>query len=146
MDVKEVVLGKSIPEPNTGCWLWLGQLRDGYGRLHSDGKLLQAHRVSYEAFVCDIPDGLQIDHLCRVRCCVNPEHLEPVTQLENVRRGDAAGGRFAAAFQRAKTHCPKGHPYSEENTEHRKVGSRRCRACHRAERQRVRDRRKKGLI
>jgi hypothetical protein len=69
-----------------------------------------AHRISYEHFVGPIPKGLFIDHLCRMRACVNPGHLEPVTTLENARRGDGGSNN------RRKTHCTRGHEYSDENT------------------------------
>lgn len=86
-----------------------------------------AHRFAYEDIVGPILEGLTIDHLCRVRHCVNPAHLEPVTHLENVRRGN--GG----LNQLAKTHCPKGHPYDEENTYRlpSRPSGRYCRACRR---------------
>lgn len=77
-----------LDESPDGCWIWTGkQDGGGYGRLPRDGGLVGAHRAFYEAFVAPIPDGLQLDHLCRVPSCVNPLHLEPVTQTENVRRG-----------------------------------------------------------
>jgi len=100
-----------------GCWMWRGQtIPLGYGRL-SHGGPLQAHRVAYEILVGPIPEGLTIDHLCRVPGCVNPAHLEPVTASENLRRRHAA-----------VTHCPQGHEYTAENTyQHR--GSRYCKAC-----------------
>lgn len=98
------------------CWLWIGPLRaNGYGMYNHR----PAHRVTYELLVGPIPDGLHIDHLCRVRHCVNPDHLEPVTQAENNRRAGAA-----------KTHCPRDHEYTPENT-YNKNGSRMCRTCHR---------------
>lgn len=91
-----------------GCWLWTGfRNRDGYSRFSINNRQQQAHRLSYEQMVGPIPEGLQIDHLCRVRHCVNPDHLEPVTGAENVFRGDH--------WQRRKTHCPQGHPYSGAN-------------------------------
>lgn len=69
------------------CWLWTGVRHpDGYGRMHLKGRYVQAHRWSYEHFVGPIRAGLEIDHLCRVTSCVRPEHLEPVTRLENQRR------------------------------------------------------------
>lgn len=74
-----------------GCWLWVGRVdRDGYGAFSVDTRPVKAHRFSYSTFVGAIPDGLQIDHLCRVRHCVRPEHLEPVTLQENLRRGREA--------------------------------------------------------
>jgi hypothetical protein len=83
------------PEPNTGCWLWLGAInpKTGYGtlcvgrRAKGERRTVYAHRASFELFRGPIAAGLQLDHLCGVRCCVNPDHLEPVTQTENVRRG-----------------------------------------------------------
>jgi hypothetical protein len=111
------------------CWLWTGR-RDigGYGRLWVGDRDVPAHRWSYERFVGPIPEGLQVDHLCRVRECVNPAHLEPVTQAENIRRGVGASTRNAT-----KTHCPRGHAYTPENTMRRKSGQRRCRICVRAQ-------------
>lgn len=93
-----------------------------------------AHRVVYEELVGPIPDGLMLDHLCRVRHCVNPEHLEPVTNRENVLRGEGHSAKAARA-----THCLKGHPYAGENLRILSNGWRRCRACHR-ERERIRAR------
>ena len=80
---------KIVPEPNSGCWFWVGGMstRD-YGVIYtSRGHNIRAHRVAYEMTKGSIPAGLVIDHLCRVHCCVNPDHLEAVTQAENVRRG-----------------------------------------------------------
>lgn len=80
-----------IPEPNSGCWLWVGSVTGpGYGQISNPdrrGKPLLAHRVSYELHVGPIPEGFDLDHLCRVRCCINPRHLDPVTRRENLRRG-----------------------------------------------------------
>jgi len=107
-----------------GCWLWRGsQSRGGYGRYNET----LAHRVAYELFVGSIPEGLTLDHLCRVRHCVNPEHLEPVTLGENLRRGES----FSAVNAR-KTHCPRGHPLSGENLYRTKSGARCCLICKRA--------------
>jgi hypothetical protein len=108
----------------TECWLWTAGLSisGGYGQFGLNGRQLQAHRVAYELLIADIPDGLQIDHLCRVRACVNPWHLEPVTLLENARRGARA----------TKSACANGHPFDADNTYIWRVGdrtTRRCRAC-----------------
>jgi hypothetical protein len=111
-------------EPNTGCWLWGGSLNTGgYGAICVNGAKMVAHRFAYERWRGPVPPGLELDHLCRQRCCVNPEHLEPVTHRENVRRGTAGDQHLA------KTHCPKGHPYSGNNLAIANTGQRRCRAC-----------------
>jgi hypothetical protein len=117
-------------EKTDTCWLWRATTRHGYGRFYVDGRLLNAHRWAYEYLVGPIPDGLDLDHLCRVRRCVNPTHLEPTTRRENVLRGTGAGARHAA-----KTHGVWGHPFDAQNTDAtpRKWGRRRCRACRRLE-------------
>ncbi len=121
---------KWIGDCNSECWLWVGYVRpDGYGEMGGGpGEVLRAHRFSYEHFVGPIPAGLTIDHLCRVRSCVNPKHLEPVTQRENNRRGFSI-----YATNARKTHCKNGHPFDEANTRwHRSNGitCRRCGTCH----------------
>lgn len=105
-----------------GCWIWQISTDNGsgYGQITIDHKVYKAHRVSYEAFVGPIPTGLQLDHLCRVRKCVNPEHLEPVTPLENTHRGVGHG---------SETECPQGHEYSPENTYVTTANRRHCRTC-----------------
>lgn len=111
-----------------GCWLWTGGLSAaGYGRIRVDGTLHYTHRFVYEHEVGPIPAGLEIDHLCRVRSCCNPEHLEAVTHGENVRRGDAV-----------ITHCPAGHPYEGRNLI-MDGNSRKCRQCVYARHKRWRD-------
>lgn len=116
-------LRSKISEAPSGCWLWTAYLdKKGYGRLRWQGKGCKAHRLVYELLVGPIPAGLQIDHLCRVRNCVNPAHMEPVTLAENVRRGTSG------AINRTKTHCPKGHEYTADNTYTHK-GKRACKAC-----------------
>jgi hypothetical protein len=110
-----------------GCWLWIGgKTRGGYGKFQLCSKTCLAHRVAYELFIGPIDCGLQIDHLCRNRGCVNPEHLEPVTCRENLLRGNTL-----QAENSAKTHCPKGHAYSPENTYRHKDGRRVCKSCRR---------------
>lgn len=117
-----------VPEPNSGCWLWIGAINDGgYGVLGYRGKTNRAHRLAYEEFVGPIPAGLTIDHLCRNRCCINLAHLEAVPIGENVRRGTAL--EVTIARQRAITHCPAGHLYDEANTKINSRGQRSCRRC-----------------
>ena len=106
-----------------GCWAWTGPTdRGGYGMTTLNMRKKMVHRAVYELLVGPIPEGLHLDHLCRRRECLNPSHLEPVTQAENNRRAGAA-----------KTHCIHGHEYTPENTYRRPRGVRECRAC-RAER------------
>ena len=96
-------------EKTKDCWNWLGELTgSGYGRIQLKGRRTSAHRFFFEFFVKPIPDGLELDHLCRNRRCVNPNHLELVTRSENIRR---------AWIIRIKNtpNCPQGHPYSGEN-------------------------------
>lgn len=113
--------------PN-GCWLWLGApTRGGYAQFQVGYKNHRVHRYAYEQLVGPIPDGFQLDHLCRVRNCVNPAHLEPVTQAENIRRGYSEAGLNAR-----KTHCKRGHEFTEANTIRRSDGGRACRECQRA--------------
>lgn len=122
----------------SGCWEWVGQTSDrGYGYVRLNGRMRRVHRVVYEALVGDIPEGLTLDHLCRVRRCVNPAHLEPVTQAENTRRAVINVGR-AGMKLKPRTHCPKGHPYNEANTATAHNGKRRCKACTRARQERYR--------
>lgn len=114
---------------SNGCWLWTGTLdSSGYGRFAGNKQKHSAHRFSYEIAIGPIPKALTLDHLCRVRACVNPTHLEPVTNRENVLRGIG----LSAANAR-KTHCPKGHPYSGENllvcVTPRGTQARKCRTC-----------------
>ena len=131
----ENITSGSLPErflpkitfSDAGCWLWTGKVTSGgYGSVWWHGRQPCAHRVVYELMVGDIPQGLQLDHICRVRNCVNPAHLEPVTPQENTLRGQTLG-----AANSLKTHCPKGHPYDSENTYITRANTRACRECSR---------------
>ncbi|WP_327169867.1 HNH endonuclease signature motif containing protein [Streptomyces subrutilus] len=118
------------------CWLWQGATdRNGYGVFHHRQPGTNfAHRLMYEALVGPIPQGLVIDHLCRVPACCNPDHLEPVTHAENVRRG--RGVEVSRRLAAARTHCPNGHLYEDGsfriNERGPKKGRRRCLVCSRA--------------
>lgn len=111
--------------PTGFCWEWTGSLvGKGYGGYKYKGTRYAAHRISYTLLIGSIPLDKVLDHLCRNIRCVNPDHLEIVTQAENVRRG------WLRLVQGGKTHCPQGHEYSEENIINRKSGlGRTCRLC-----------------
>lgn len=110
------------------CWAWTaGLMGGGYGQFH-DGGPNYAHRWLYARLIGPIPEGMTLDHLCRNRKCVRPDHLEVVTRGENVLRGIG----FAAKNHLA-THCPNGHPYAGSNLVVKGDGSRRCRECHRVQ-------------
>ena len=118
-----------IPEPMSGCYLWMGTTNGRYGTF-DDYQLAPyrhrntyAHRWSFQQHFGAIPAGMEMDHKCRNILCVNPDHLEAVTHLENVRRTPSSGFN--------KTHCKYGHEFSTENTWVEKTGSRHCRECHR---------------
>ena len=121
------VLDRILARVDVGdCWLWTGPLTpNGYAQIQAHERRLSVHRAIWQELVGPIPDGMEIDHLCKVRHCCNPDHLEPVTRHENIRRS-AVG-----ANNRGKTHCPAGHPYDDTNTLRRR-GKRECRACDRA--------------
>lgn len=117
-----------VPEqrPEIGpCWVWTGtKLSSGYGIISIDGRTHRTHRLAFEWLVGEIPEGLEIDHLCRNRACCRPTHLEPVTGAVNIRRGVSPWG-----VNSRKTECPQGHPYSTENTYITPAGGRVCRIC-----------------
>lgn len=123
--------GSVEKQPSDRCWVWQGALNSaGYGLMMWQGRVTRAHRIAYELHKGPIPIGLELDHLCRNRRCVNPAHLEAVTSLTNWERG-----RSISRLNVAKTHCKNGHPFDETNTGNLN-GGRRCRLCH-AERERA---------
>ena len=118
------------------CWLWTDALTWGYGRFTAElgsGKMVKAHRYAYEFCVAQVPDDLELDHLCRVKHCVNPDHLEAVTHRENTLRGIGPSAQLAR-----QTHCASGHEFTEANTYIRKFGSMTNRTCRQCRRERMR--------
>lgn len=125
----ERMQNKIMPEPMSGCWIWLGARQSkGYGIVHFKGENCLAHRTVYSILIGKIVRKFELDHLCRNRSCVNPQHLEQVTHLENCLR--------SPLIFKQPTHCPKGHAYNKENsimgfTTTTKRSYRICRKCHR---------------
>ena len=119
----------SFAAGGAGCWIWEGAINSsGYGNIMMHGRTTSAHRVSWHMLRGEMAEGMYLDHLCRNRRCVNPDHLEPVTQRENTMRGNGA-----CAVHARKTHCKNGHEFTPENTD-TSSGHRTCRACVRARR------------
>ena len=114
-----------MPVPESGCWLWMGSHDPkGYGRIIINRRRVPLHRVVFEQLYGPIPEGKQIDHLCRVKSCINPNHLEIVESRTNTLRGIGP-----TALNAQKTHCHHGHPFDLANTIFRRTGGRRCRQC-----------------
>ncbi|MBP7594322.1 MAG: HNH endonuclease [Candidatus Microthrix sp.] len=107
--------------PGSWCIEFTGSKVNGYGQVRRNNRMVKAHRLAYELFVGPIPDGLQLDHLCRNRACVRPDHLEPATGVENLARGETVNAANAA-----KTACLEGHPYDRTYS-----GARSCSICKR---------------
>ncbi len=125
LSAKEVIEWYTVVDEVTGCWEWQAFKHKGYGKVGFEGKCWRAHRLAYVAWVGPIPEDLVLDHFVCDNCgCANPEHVRPVTHLENSLRSDTSLG----AVNTAKTHCPYGHPYAGANLA--KNGSQRaCRVC-----------------
>jgi hypothetical protein len=136
-DPLERFWAKVEPEPNSGCWLWVGGCnREGYGLINLGRRglgVMLAHRFSFERFRGPLPiwPAGALDHRCRVRCCVNPEHLQVVTQAENWRRGDSPN-----ALAKRTGACKRGHVATPANIQVRPNGYRYCRVCERINLQR----------
>lgn len=123
------------------CWMWMGSKNNGgYGTASFRGKPEMVHRIMYELLKGPLEKRVVLDHLCRVRGCCNPAHLEPVSQSVNLRRGEA--GKITGARQKAKTHCAQGHLFDDLNTYNTKGGKRACRECSRIRHKKVNARRK----
>ena len=124
------ILSRIEPVTESGCYIWTGLTsKEGYGRCRFNGKEVKVHRILWEHERGPIPDGLVPDHLCRVRCCANINHLELVTPVENVLRGVSFSG-----LNKKKTHCKYGHPFIEGNLRivKNRPNERRCLTCDRA--------------
>lgn len=114
------------PDLEKPCLVWKGTTFPfGYGEIWYEGRPRLVHKIVFEALARPVPDGLELDHVCRNPPCCEPSHLEPVSHRENVLRGDGVAAKCAR-----KTHCPKGHPYDEANTRIGPKGQRFCRKCH----------------
>lgn len=122
--LEERIERKTVPVTESGCHIWLGATVNGYAKLRYEKKLYLVHRLVYERAFGKITQGLEIDHLCRVRCCINVHHLEPVTKYENQIRGNTL-----TYWNLLKTHCPLGHPYAGSNLIRQPRGARACRKC-----------------
>lgn len=121
-----------VTEQSDGCWIWQQHCnRQGYGTVRlmalNERRAVLVHRAMYELLIGPIPDGMELDHLCRVRACCNPAHLEAVTHKVNIERGEWQARKVEA--RRAKTHCQRDHEYTPANTYLDSHGRRHCRAC-----------------
>ncbi len=126
----ERLAARTTPDPVTGCLLWTGTINhEGYGKVWVPALKLRrfAHRIAYELAYGPIPGGRQLDHLCRVRPCINPEHLEAVTPRVNALRSESIAAKNAV-----KTHCDRGHELAGDNVRTKSNGGRQCWTCQQA--------------
>lgn len=125
--LRERIVAKVVVD-QAGCWIWQGHIGPkGYGQVRGKSGTQPAHQAAYEEWKGAIPTGMEPDHLCKVRSCVNPDHLEAVTHRENLLRSGGIAARNAS-----KTHCPQGHPYAGDNViirARRSGQGRQCRTC-----------------
>lgn len=128
--IPERIWDKIVRIPESGCWVWVGSISGrGYGEVWWKGSKAFIHVLMHKLFVGDVPTGFEVDHLCKVRCCCNPNHLEAVTHAENVKRSSA--WHHVVKKHKEATHCQRGHPWTKENTYIEPNGKRRCLECKR---------------
>ena len=122
--IEERIHSRYVADLSTRCWNWTGAVSAGsYGSIYYEGRMQKAHRVMWRLERGEIPDGLDLDHLCRNRLCVNPAHLEPVTRSENLRRSPLMDRHSHL------THCLRGHEFTADNTRINRSGHRVCKIC-----------------
>lgn len=122
--IRDRLLERIAVDLDTGCWNWTGAISAGrYGSIYYQGRMQKAHRIAYRMVRGRIPHGMDLDHLCRNAKCVNPQHLDPVTRSENLRRSPLMDRNSH------KTHCKRGHEFTQENTRTRPNGHRTCKEC-----------------
>lgn len=146
---EERIFEKISPCPNTGCWFWTGADKGRgreYGQVWFRGRNTCAHRAVYITLVGEIPDGLELDHLCRVKSCVNPDHLDPCTHAENIERRDRALAKCGMPDRHwDQSRCKHGHEFTDENTKTSSNGKKLCRMCCKISSRRKYERKKQRL-
>lgn len=130
-ELRRRILNSVEPCPSSWCWIWMQALDiSGYGVAWDGQKNHKAHRLAYEVFRGSIPENMQLDHVCQLRSCANPWHMEPVTPAVNTMRSNGP-----AAINARKTHCKRGHEFTKSNTHIDRKGKRVCRSCYKIKRQ-----------